>query len=244
MKHLSKVYGEYSSHYDFLTNGKDYKMEADFINQVFEQYGDGEKTVADMGCGTGNHLFHLYSSHRFRIHGVDLSDAFIKMNKEEYLGKEDVANFYLADDSKVELKEKVNIIVNMFSSFNHKLTPQEAVITLKNYHFNLNKKGLVLIDLLSKEHFMNRLHKPCKRKDKHYATEFKVKENGNILITKNYNYLYQQEKMAYSDTFEYHLYNEKEIADIIVEAGFSNLEVRRSFFPAKSGNRLIMIARK
>jgi SAM-dependent methyltransferase len=139
----------YADHYDLLYKEKDYESECDLIEQAFLRYSkEPVKTILDMGCGTGNHLFPL-AKRGYQLHGVDLSEHMlanaIKKSQSETFNHSPV--FSHGDMRKVELGEKFDAILMMFAVLGYQLTNQDVLSTLDTVRKHLKPGGLFIFDV-------------------------------------------------------------------------------------------------
>jgi SAM-dependent methyltransferase len=120
----------YADHYDLLYKEKDYESECDLIEQAFLRYSkEPVKTILDMGCGTGNHLF----------------PNAIKKSQSETFNHSPV--FSHGDMRKVELGEKFDAILMMFAVLGYQLTNQDVLSTLDTVRKHLKPGGLFIFDV-------------------------------------------------------------------------------------------------
>jgi SAM-dependent methyltransferase len=75
------VFEQYAQFYDLYYAEKNYSKEADFILELVSRFGLQPKSVLDMGCGSGRHLFEL-ANRGVRGYGFDLSVEMLKLARE------------------------------------------------------------------------------------------------------------------------------------------------------------------
>jgi len=72
----TNVFNSYSQYYDLLYSDKDYKGEAQFIEDILRRHGVDRGELLELGSGTGKHGKIL--GHRgYRVHGIELSPEMI-----------------------------------------------------------------------------------------------------------------------------------------------------------------------
>lgn len=65
---MTKLFSDYANYYDIIYKTKSYKQEADFVYK----WANRPKTILDLGCGTGKHIYYLAPKVE-QIIGVDAS---------------------------------------------------------------------------------------------------------------------------------------------------------------------------
>ncbi|MFM7103875.1 MAG: class I SAM-dependent DNA methyltransferase, partial [Flavobacteriales bacterium] len=88
-----------------------------FIDALRQQNGFGKDlSVLDLGCGNGRHALAL-APYVKKITGLDLSDA--QLNIANEAKKDEHCDFVKGDMRDFQLKEKFDLILNVFTSFGY-----------------------------------------------------------------------------------------------------------------------------
>jgi SAM-dependent methyltransferase len=138
------VFGRnYSRYYDLLYKDKDYKGEVDYVNGLIKKYSKKEnKTLLDIGCGTGKHLS-FFKDSGYRVSGVDLSESMI-LEAKKNLSQND--NLYCNEASKFDLGQKYDVIVSLFHVMSYQTENSEFEKVFRNVNKHLNDGGLFIFD--------------------------------------------------------------------------------------------------
>ncbi len=132
-------YRHLASLYDVFTSNKDYELEVEFLQNVFE--GRGIESILDVACGTGTHM-QLLEKEGYRCDGLDLSGDMLNVAREKVEGElfhADMANFYL--------DREYDAVICLYASFNHLVDVERAQEALNIFAEHLREGGTVLIDL-------------------------------------------------------------------------------------------------
>jgi SAM-dependent methyltransferase len=79
MKSSDPFSGGYAAAYDALNEDKDYAVECNFLERIFERFGNRKvHTVLDLGCGTGGHAL-ILGANGHDVVGVDRSADMIRI---------------------------------------------------------------------------------------------------------------------------------------------------------------------
>ena len=140
-----KNFFKYAQYYNILYKEKDYKKEVVYVDRLIRRYSaKRNKTLLDIGCGTGNHDF-WFLTKGYKVAGIDKSSEMISIARNQKLPKTRM-QFYVADARSFALKRKFDIAVLLFHVMSY-LTTNEAVMgSLKNIHKHLIKDGLFIFD--------------------------------------------------------------------------------------------------
>lgn len=142
------IYGEtYAKEYDQLYSDKDYPRECDLIEHAFRRYGTGEiQTVADWGCGTGNHSI-LLAQHGYRVTGVDLSAEMLRVarGKSERAGVK--VNWIEGDIRNAQVGGIFDAGLFMFAVLGYLKSNEDVMAALTNARRHIRTGGLLAFDV-------------------------------------------------------------------------------------------------
>lgn len=104
--------------------------------------------ILDAACGAGRHSINL-ALKGFNVVGFDLSKQLLKKAAEEIRKKSVHVDLFCADIRKVYLKEKFDLIVNLFTSFGYFDNDVENFRFPEIAYSLLNKNGFYILDYLN-----------------------------------------------------------------------------------------------
>lgn len=135
------IYHDLAKYYDLVYSYKNYNKESKKIKQLISKYckSDG-KALLEVGCGTGKHA-HLLSK-EFNIVATDISDAMLRIAHNNF---PDV-DFRQANMVKLNIKERFDVIICLYSSIGYVKTKANLKKTLRNFSKRLKTEGVVIIE--------------------------------------------------------------------------------------------------
>lgn len=141
----------YADQYDLLYSSKDYESECDLIETVFRQHvGQNVKTVLDLGCGTGNHLFPL-ARRGYHVDGVDLSADMLARAREKAsspdMKLDHPPSFHLSDIKEFNSTQKYDAVLMMFAVLGYQLENLDVVQALDTVRRHLKPDGVFVFDV-------------------------------------------------------------------------------------------------
>ena len=132
----------YAQYYDYFNQGKEYTKEVDFLETVFKKYNVQNKSILDIGCGTGLHMAELIKR-GYQLTGLDLSPEMIELAKK----RNSQAEFHIADMSNFSLYKKYDVIICMFSALGYLTKNEQLESFFQSCKNHLNKDGLLILDV-------------------------------------------------------------------------------------------------
>jgi SAM-dependent methyltransferase len=141
----------YAEHYDLFYAEKDYEEECDMLEQAFRHYGKGKiRTVLDLGCGTGNHVFPL-AKRGYKVTGVDRSpDMLAKaLSKTSWFKSRSQSSpaFLQGDLRSLDLRRRFDAVLMMFAVLGYQLTNEDVLAALNTVRRHLKPGGLFIGDV-------------------------------------------------------------------------------------------------
>jgi len=137
-----ELYRKFAHYYDLIYQWMDYKGESKFIKKVVEEYKTSEGTdLLDVACGTGGHAQYLQNS--FNIVGLDINPEMLEIARKKLPEIE----FVEGDMKKMDLQQKFDTIICLFSAINYHTTLDELEGTFKRFYNHLKSGGVLLFDL-------------------------------------------------------------------------------------------------
>jgi len=137
-----QLFKKFAKYYDKIYADKNYKEEVKFIKWAIKKYKKSmDKKLLDVACGTGNHAILLKGN--YSVLGIDISNEMLKIAQKKVKG----VKFVIGDMKKLNLKQKFDVIICMFSSINYNTNYEELEKTLRNFYKHLQKGGIVIFDV-------------------------------------------------------------------------------------------------
>ncbi len=142
-----------------------------------------DKIFLDAACGIGRHSL-ILASFGFKVIGFDLSRNLLFKAKDVAISKKYNIDFLLADLRNVQFKNRIDIILNLFTSFGYFSTDEENFRFVKNASEFIKKEGFYVLDFLNLEYLAKTLvPKSEKTIDGKNIIEQREIRNGRIIKT-------------------------------------------------------------
>jgi len=124
--------------------------EVDFIEKALRL--PQRSRVLDLCCGYGRHCLEL--AHRgYLVSGLDLSELFLHMAREEAEAESIRINLVRADMRQIPFKENFDALINIFTSFGYFEAEEENQAVLEEVARVLRKGGRFLFDSVNRSHW-------------------------------------------------------------------------------------------
>ncbi|MDR3667122.1 MAG: class I SAM-dependent methyltransferase [Ignavibacteriaceae bacterium] len=200
--------------------------------------------VLDLACGSGRHSL-LFASKGFDVTGVDLSDNLLKVailaaDKE----KLDI-KFIKADLRHIRLKEKYDLVVNLFTSFGFFDNDEDNFAIFKTASDLLIPGGFFVFDFLNSSFIENNLVRES-REDKQLEKIIQKRRIEGDRVIKDIIIHYNGTVKTFYESVK--LYRQEELYKSIQDNG---LAIKKTFgdfsghdFKETTSPRIIIIAQK
>jgi len=143
---MNETFLSYGKYYDIIYSDKDYEKECDFLEEIVRKYSQCmPKTILDVGCGTGGHVISL-AKRGYTLTGLDVSEMMIRIAREKVTKKNVSVNFYVMDVRKLELNERFDACISMFSTMDYITKNEDIQRALRNIRGHLKNGSLFVFD--------------------------------------------------------------------------------------------------
>ncbi len=229
-----------SDHYHILYKHRNEMEAEEFIKNLFQHLKlDPGSKVLDLACGKGRHALQVHQL-GYKVVGLDLSEESINAAKKQECSGLD---FYIGDMRELDLEEKFDLTLNLFTSFGYFKVEGENLKVLRGLAQHLSAQGRIVLDYLNVNKTVKGL--PCKEKVSRgpidFLTSKKLEDN---FIVKDIEFEDQGK--------EYHYREYVKNIDLERFKGYFSelgMEIKETFgdyqlnpFNEVSSDRLIMIA--
>jgi len=140
------VYGDFANYYDMLGWGNFARLSAERLRNFVTFRGQGNETVLDLACGTGE-LEYILKRTKLQFTGVDLSWKMLSQAR----GKNKGMKFHHGDIANIRLNKKFDLVVCFFDSINHLSGISAIKKAFKTARIHLKQGGFFIFDMLSPE---------------------------------------------------------------------------------------------
>lgn len=121
---------------------KDYPDEASRVASLLRRVHPGAETVLDVGCGTGEHARLLTAEHDYRVDGIDMEPAFVRIAAEKNPG----GTFERGDMVDFDLGRRYDVVLCLFSSIGYARTVGNVRRALESFRRHLAPGGVVVVE--------------------------------------------------------------------------------------------------
>lgn len=147
---LQDKYEKMVDYYDALYSFKDYSDEADKLHQFIRKHKRSSgRTLLDVACGTGQHLFHL--KNHYLVEGLDLNPQMLAIARQRCAD----VTFHQGDMLDFDLGHQFDVVTCLFSSIGYVKNLDELKQAIKNLARHIYPGGVLIIEpWLSPETFI------------------------------------------------------------------------------------------
>jgi SAM-dependent methyltransferase len=246
-----KLYKELAEYYYEIEKvGRKFEDEIDFLRKLFGKYSI--KSIVDLGCGSGEHVFALYQK-GFEICGIDISDSMIDIAKKRYPD----CNFQLADLQSYKIEKLVDAIMCMFGTFNYIIKDEDIINSLKNIRDNIHPKGILVLEIWNSS--------PVKKIKRKAIAPVSLSKVGNVMIKRNrgfrvannsdgvdnlveVNFIFNLNQEIVKDRHLMRVFSFSEIENLLSLSGFNVVHnysnVKMEVFQESAGRMILICKRK
>lgn len=197
--------------------------------------------ILDSSCGNGRHAI-LFAKKGYEVTGFDLSTRLLELAAKECEIQKLNVKLVRADIRNFCVKEKFDLIVNLFTSFGYFESDEENFLFFKNALKMMHKESFLIFDYFNYDYIVNNLvEEDFKRYD-----EILVRQKRKIIderIIKEITIEKNGEKFSYNESVK--LYRINELVDVFTKFGFKPIEFLGDYygnsFSESDSPRLIMI---
>jgi 2-polyprenyl-3-methyl-5-hydroxy-6-metoxy-1,4-benzoquinol methylase len=223
-------------------NESDAKLLFELIIKNIEISAKGK--VLDLACGPGRHSI-LFARKGFDVTGIDLSDNLLRVAESSARKEKLDIQFIKSDIRKVELTDKFDLVVNLFTSFGFFETDEDNFSIFRTASDLLKPSGYFVFDFLNSTFLKNNLISESSE-DKHHEKIIQKRRIEGDRVIKD---IIIQNHGTVKTFFEsVKLYRKGELHEAIHKNG---LAIKKTFgdfagsdFIEATSPRLIIIAQK
>jgi SAM-dependent methyltransferase len=169
----------FNSHYYFLLyknrNEEEAKLFFDLIQKNLTLHSDWK--ILDFCCGYGR-LSKVIAKNGFNVTGVDLSEKFIQLAKDESIKENLNINFIQCDARYFDENQKFNLGISFFTSFGY-FSDEENELTFKNFAKSIVRNGWIVFDYFNPDFVLRNLINKESFKVENYCIEITRKVEIN-----------------------------------------------------------------
>ncbi|MDR0569080.1 MAG: class I SAM-dependent methyltransferase [Spirochaetaceae bacterium] len=202
--------------------------------------------LLDLCCGFGRVSLEL-ARREFIVTGVDITQAYLETAQGDAAYEHLAVEWVQADIRSFRRPDFFDVAVNLYISFGYFENPEDDELVLRNVFESLKSGGTFIMETLGKEiavrDFTEREWFP--KAGFTVLTEYTVLDSWSML--KNRWILLKDGKLTAERTFTQRLYAASELRRLLMDAGFSSVEIYGSWDGGQYNQRaemLIVIARK
>ena len=140
---MTKVFDAYSEYYDQLYQDKDYAAEVRYVSSHIERFGNGGKSLLELGCGTGNHA-RLFAAEGYRVTAVDSAAGMVEQARRKDPGSP--VDFRLGDVRDLRIGKQYDAVVALFHVASYQTTNDDIRSFFETAFIHLAAGGLFIFD--------------------------------------------------------------------------------------------------
>ena len=253
-----RAYREFASVYDRLMEDMPYGEWISFARRCFELYGM-PRSVADLGCGTGNLAIPLAKS-GFEVYGIDISADMLAIARSKWdappaRGQGGTIRWLQQDMRDWELPDPVDAVISFCDCLNYLTAEEDVIRTFRQTFAGLAPGGLFLFDVHAPRTFQRYAEEqPFILDEKDIAYLWTAEyDPADRIIRHDLTFFVREPSRdgalyrRFEETHEQRAYDPDWLADQLAAAGFELLHLCADFSwqePQEDSERLFFVARK
>lgn len=203
-----------------------------------------EAKILDAACGAGRHS-NKFSLLGFDVVGFDLSKTLLNVAASSASEKKISSKFFCSDIRNVPLKQKFNLIINLFTSFGYFESDEENFSFIKQAYSLLEENGFYVLDYFNERILRKNLVIQNEKIVNGIRIIEKREISGNRVI-KEINVLNEDQNIKFYESVK--LYTKKEILEKSMSFGFAVHNIYGDYFgndyDENTSNRIIVVFQK
>jgi len=208
--HDSQVFRNYAKAYEALYRDKNYAAECDSLEQAWQKFAlQPVKSVLDLGCGTGGHVFPL-AARGYRVLGVDRSEVMLSQARTKAAtAAGESPRFQTADVQSLDLGETFDGVICMFAVLSYQTSNAALMGTLRSARRHLIPGGLFICDFwygpaVLKQRPLDRVKEVRDGEDRILRLASPSLDTENGVVTVSYQLLRLRGQQVLEETREQH----------------------------------------
>lgn len=226
--------------YDYIMKHAPYDEWYSFTEEVIDRHQASVKTIADLGCGTGEITIRL-AEKGYSLYGIDFSEEMLAHASEKAFQKGLNISWLSQDLRKLSGLAEIDLAISYCDVMNYITNKSDLKKTFENVHHILKDSGLFIFDVHSIFHAENNLsnntfaevrddysyiwfcHEGESRGEMHHDLTFFKREGNKYIRFKEFHH---------QKTYPSQIYK-----TLLAEAGFTNIKIYSDFSLEKEEQR-------
>ncbi|MBN2617967.1 MAG: class I SAM-dependent methyltransferase [Spirochaetales bacterium] len=198
------------------------ETETDVINIIKLLNIKKDSELLDVCCGFGRYSNFL-AENKINVTGIDITKSYIDRAIKERTNSNN-PNFIQDDILKLDIRNKYDFAINMFTSFGLLESEDDEITALNNVYNSLKSGGKYLIDIQGKELLCRDFEKYIwfESGDTKVFLEYEILESFTLLKSR---WLYYKDNTMHERTFNTRIYSALELAAMVYGIGFKTVEI-------------------
>ena len=222
-----KLYEQLAEYYFAIeNNNRNIFHDIDLIRSQVS--GIQHPKLLDLGCGTGEHLWHL-AQNGFICTGIDSSDDMIRIGRSRFPKK---IEFICSDMRDIKYNEEFDIIISLFGSMNYLINNSDVDRFFHNMRLALKKNSVALLEIWNSSPISLIKEKPISKVsitkysgisiERERGFRLVHNESEKTIVEVNYRYMVKGEhkRDILTDKHIMRPFTPEEISPFIVDNGF------------------------
>ncbi len=143
------VFVDYANYYDLIYKDKDYAGESAFVSKILREHGDEIGSIAELGCGTGQHAC-LLADIGYTVHGIDRSAGMVALAQQRkqqmIIDRASRISFLEADIRDYQDTRKFDAVISLFHVMSYQTSNDDIASAFATAKRLLRSGGIFLFD--------------------------------------------------------------------------------------------------
>ena len=246
------AYTSFASVYDTFMDNIPYEEWAEYLVELFKEYGICDGLVLDLGCGTGN-MTELLASAGYDMIGIDNAEEMLDIAMEKRTASGQDILYLLQDMREFELYGTVGAVVSICDSINYITEEEDLLEVFRLVNNYLDPKGMFIFDFNTVHKYRDLLGDQTIAEDRdecsfiwdnYYYEDEQINEYElSLFIQEKNSDLYRK----YQETHFQRAYELDQIKELIIQSGLEYVIAYDAFTkdaPTAESERIYVIARE